>query len=258
MVSTSDAKSKLTPEEIQQLWVAYKDTGDIEAKNELLLNYGYLVKWIVRRMMPKYNNYNEYDDLVSCGMLGLIDAVDKFELKHEVKFETYAVSRIRGEILDYMRSQDWAPPSLRKKISAITNAYEALEIQNQAPPSEQSVADSLNIPVEQVQKILAQTHMFNLVNFEDVLGGSGDSTSEISGPDDNTPEDELIESERKQLLAEVIDSLPEKERLVITLYYYEGLLLKEIAEMLGVTESRVSQIHSKVLAKMRTKLQKVM
>ena len=256
MVGTDDAKARLTPEELAQLWVEYKETGDIEVKNRILLNYGYLVKWIVRRMMPKYNNYNEYDDLVSCGMLGLIDAVDKYELKHEVKFETYAVSRIRGEILDYMRSQDWASPSLRKKISAITNAYETFENQNPGKPADKAVADSLNMPVEQVHKILTQTHMFNLVNFEDALSSSNPE-SEIKTPDENTPEDELLKKEKKEMLIEVIDALPEKERLVITLYYYEGLLLKEIADILQVTESRVSQIHSKVLTKMRTKLEKV-
>ena len=255
MAGVSEVKSKLAPEELMQRWIAYKESGDIEAKNEILLNYGYLVKWIVRRMMPKYNNYNEYDDLVSCGTLGLIDAVERFELKHEVKFETYAVSRIRGEILDYMRSQDWAPPSLRKKISAIASAYEAYENNNPGRAADKDVADSLNMPVKQVQKILTQTHMFNLVNFEDALSSSNQET-EIRNKDENTPEEDLLDKEKKEILSEVIDTLPEKERLVITLYYYEGLLLKEIADILQVTESRVSQIHSKVLAKMRMKLEK--
>jgi len=256
MVGMNETGQRLEPEELSSLWREFKDTGDIGAKNEILLNYGYLVKWIVRRMMPKYNNYNEYDDLVSCGMLGLIDAVDKFELKHEVKFETYAVSRIRGEILDYMRSQDWASPSLRKKISAITNAYEIYESRNPGRPVDKDVADSLGMPAVQVRKILTQAHMFNLVNFEDALN-SGNPEADIGNKDENTPEDELLDKEKKEILAQVIDTLPEKERLVITLYYYEGMLLKEIADILQVTESRVSQIHSKVLAKMRIKLEKV-
>ena len=256
MIGMNETKSKLTPEQLADFWVAYKQSGDMESKDRILLNYGYLVKWIVRRMMPKYNNFNEYDDLISCGMLGLIDAVEKFELKHEVKFETYAVTRIRGEILDYMRSQDWAPPSLRKKISAISIAYEEFESKNPGLPADKAVADSLNMPVEQVQKILTQTHMFNLINFEDALSSSNPE-AEIMNRDEHTPEEELLEKEKKQILAQVIDALPEKERLVITLYYYEGLLLKEIAEILQVTESRVSQIHSKVLAKMRTRLEKL-
>ena len=256
MISITESKHKLSSEELESLWIDFKKTGDIESKNAILLNYGYLVRWIVRRMMPKYNNFNEYDDLVSCGMLGLIDAVDKFELKHEVKFETYAVTRIRGEILDYMRSQDWASPSLRKKISAITSAYETFESLNPGRPVDKDVADSLEMPVEQVHKILNQAHMFNVVNFEDALS-SGVPEAEIRNPDESTPEEELLKKEKKRLLAEVIDSLPEKERLVVTLYYYEGMLLKEIADILQVTESRVSQIHSKVLGKMRVKLEKV-
>ncbi|MCL2221148.1 MAG: FliA/WhiG family RNA polymerase sigma factor [Oscillospiraceae bacterium] len=252
----AETKHKLTPEEIGQLWIAFKEQGETGAKDELLIHYGYLVKWIVRRMMPKYNDYNEYDDLVSCGMIGLIDAVDKFSLKHEVKFETYAVTRVRGEILDYMRSQDWASPSLRKKITAITNAYEEFEAKNPGQVVDQEVADKVGLPVDQVHKVLNQSHMFNLINFEDALG-TGNAEAEIRAVDEKSPEDELIEKEKKEILVEVIDSLPEKERMVISLYYYDGLLLKEIADILQVTESRVSQIHSKVLTKMRVKLEKV-
>ena len=217
MIGINESKQKLTPEEVGSLWVAFKESGDTEAKNDLLLNYGYLVKWIVRRMMPKYNNYNEYDDLVSCGMIGLIDAVDKFELKHEVKFETYAVTRIRGEILDYMRAQDWASPSLRKKISAINSAYEVFEGKHPGEQVDQQVADSLGMPVEQVHKVLNQTHMFNLINFEDALG-TANPEAEIRNRDEKTPEEELLEKEKKAVLVEVIDELPDKERTVITLY----------------------------------------
>lgn len=130
------------------------------------------------------------------------------------------------------------------------------ESQNLGRSVDQDVADSLEMPVEQVHKILNQSHMFNLVNFEDALT-SLNPESEIRSQEDNAPEDELLEKEKKELLTEVIEDLPEKERMVITLYYYEGLLLKEIADILQVTESRVSQIHSKVLAKMRVKLEKV-
>jgi RNA polymerase sigma factor for flagellar operon FliA len=241
------------PEELDALWRAYKDAGDKEAKDKLLLHYIYLVKWLVRRMMPKYNSFNEYDDLVSCGVIGLIAALEKFDLNHGVKFETYAAARVRGEILDYMRAQDWAPPSLRKKISAVTEAFEELESQLAEPPSEQEVADRLQMPVGQVRKILTQTHMFNVVNFEDALTlqePHGEPTERAM------PENLLLGKEQSRLLAEVIDGLAEKERLVVTLYYYEGLLLKEIAEILQVTESRVSQIHSRTIEKMRVKLQK--
>jgi RNA polymerase sigma factor for flagellar operon FliA len=248
--------NKLTPEELEDLWKVYKEKNDIEAKNEILIHYGYLVRWIVRRMMPKYNSFNEYDDLVSCGMLGLIDALDKFNVDHGVKFETYAFPRIRGEILDYMRSQDWASPSLRKKISAITAAYDAFESKNIVGSVDEKVADSLDMPVEQVHKILNQAHMFNVVNFEDALS-AGNVEADVRTTDDASPENELLNKEKKQIIADVIDDLPEKERLVVTLYYYEGLLLKEIADILQVTESRVSQIHSKVLSKMKVKLERL-
>jgi RNA polymerase sigma factor for flagellar operon FliA len=206
--------------------------------------------------MPKYNTFNEYDDLVSCGMLGLIDAVDKFNVDHGVKFETYAFPRIRGEILDYMRSQDWASPSLRKKINAITTAFETFESKKPGQVVDKEVADSLEMPVEQMHKILNQAHMFNVVNFEDALT-SGGADKDVRTQEEATPEEELLKKEKKQIIADVIDDLPEKDRLVVTLYYYEGLLLKEIAEILKVTESRVSQIHSKVLSKMKVKLQKL-
>ncbi|MCL2425528.1 MAG: FliA/WhiG family RNA polymerase sigma factor [Oscillospiraceae bacterium] len=256
MIINMDITYKRSPEELDELWIEFKSTGDKGAKDDLLLHYGYLVRWIVRRMMPKYNNYNEYDDLVSSGMIGLIDAVNKFELKHEVKFETYAVTRVRGEILDYMRAQDWASPSLRKKISAINSAYEVYESKNPDGPVDQQVADSLGMTVENVHKVLNQTHMFNLINFEDALG-TANPEAEIKSRDEKSPEDELLEKEKRAVLVQVIDELPEKERTVITLYYYEGLLLKEIADILSVTESRISQIHSKVLAKMRAKLSHV-
>jgi RNA polymerase sigma factor for flagellar operon FliA len=245
------------PEDIDKLWAAYKESGDKEAKDSLLLHYTYLVRWIVKRMMPKYNSLTEYDDLVSCGVLGLIDALDKYDQEHGVKFETYAVSRIRGEILDYLRSLDWAPPSLRKKISAINDAYDEFERSFSEPPTERKLAESVDMSVTQVQKIMSQAHMFNLVSFEDALQ-SMQSSDEPHDSEDLSPESMLMEKETKRLLAEAIDTLTEKERMVVTLYYYEGLLLREIADIMSITESRVSQIHSRTLEKMRARLNKVM
>ncbi|MDR1298925.1 MAG: FliA/WhiG family RNA polymerase sigma factor [Oscillospiraceae bacterium] len=245
------------PEDIDKLWAGYKGSGDREARDALLLHYTYLVKWLVKRMMPKYNNITEYDDLVSCGILGLIDALDKYDINHGVKFETYAVSRIRGEILDYLRSQDWAPPSLRRKINAINEAYESFESEFSEAPTDSGIAEAVDMPVTLVQKILTQAHMFNIVSFEDTLQ-SMHTVEEPRDSDDLSPENLLMEKETKKLLAETIDALSEKERLVVTLYYYEGLLLREIAEIMSVTESRVSQIHSRTLAKMRARLDALM
>lgn len=241
---------------LDKLWRQYKATGDPDLKNELLMNYLGLIKSIVRRIMPKYNRYNEFDDLVNCGVIGLMDAIDKFSLEHGVRFEAYAVSRIKGEILDYMRSQDWAPPSMRKKISSISRVYEEIENSPEIEDTDEYVAQQLDMSVDQVQKILAQSHMFNLMNFEDSIASSN-AINSAPVSEDTLPENRLLDKELKSALVELIDTLPEKERLVITLYYYEELLLRDIADIMGVTESRVSQIHSKVLLKLRNKLKPV-
>lgn len=242
---------------IEQLWHQYKSDKDPAAKDQLLLHYVPLVKQIVRRMMPRYNNYNEYDDLVNCGVIGLIDAVEKFDMNHGVKFETYAVNRIRGEVLDYMREQDWAPSSLRKKINSIAQVYEAYENQHGEAPSEQDIADTLGLNVADVRKTLSKNHAFNLVYFDDI-STTGYALNDVAGEDGSAePGNKLVKDEVKRILTGVIDTLPEKERLVITLFYYEELMFKEIAEILQVSESRISQIHSKVLMKMRVKLQKI-
>ncbi|MCL1975855.1 MAG: FliA/WhiG family RNA polymerase sigma factor [Firmicutes bacterium] len=244
--------------ELDKLWQQYKSGQDAEAKERLLLHYAPLVRQIVRRMMPRYNNYNEYDDLVNCGIIGLIDATEKFDLRHGVKFETYAVSRIRGEILDYMREQDWAPSSLRKKINAIADVYESYESINGEPPSDEEVAAAMGVNVSDVRKVMSKNHAFNLVYFDNSIEG-GFVLNEISGNGEGSePENVLLKEELKIILADTIEALPEKERLIITLYYYEELMFKEIAELLHVSESRISQIHSKVLIKMRARLKKAL
>lgn len=239
--------------ELEKLWKEFKSSGGAELKSELTMRYLWLINSTVRRMMPKYGKFNEYDDLVNCGVIGLMDAIDKFDLSHGVKFEAYAVLRIKGEILDYMRSQDWAPPSMRKKISAISKLYEQAENDESISNADAFVAEQMDMTDEQVQKVLAQSHMFNIMSFEDSIN-SIQAVQAAPVESDSLPENRLMKKELKKALVELIDTLSEKERLVITLYYYEELLLKEIADILGVTESRVSQIHSKVLMKLKTKL----
>jgi RNA polymerase sigma factor, FliA/WhiG family len=243
-------------QELDALWLRFKQKGEQGAKDALLVHYIPLVRQIVRRMMPKYNSYNEYDDLVQSGVIGLIDAVDRFDPGLGVKFETYAITRVRGEILDHMRAQDWAPSSLRKKINIITRTFDELELSLGESPSDEAVAAAVGLPVIQVQKVMAKTHTFSLVGFEDTLSAAS-SAREVAADEQDTPEAQVMDREVKRVLAELIETLPEKERLVITLYYYEELILKEIAQVLGVTESRVSQIHSKVLTKMKQKLAKL-
>jgi RNA polymerase sigma factor for flagellar operon FliA len=239
-------------EDLDALWARYAETRDIELRDKLTLAHTGLVKTLVRRMMPRYGAVAEFDDLVSCGVLGLIDAVERFDLSHGVKFETYAVSRIRGEILDYLRGQDWAPPSLRRRISAVTEAYDELEAEGGADGAEAKIASKLDMTEGQVNRLLARSHMFNVMRFEDALAGG----REPRVADEDLPESALLASDLSDSLAAAIEALPERERLVITLYYHEGLLLRDIASALGVTESRVSQMHSKIIAKLRRALER--
>lgn len=237
----------------EELWIKYSTEREIEIKNELVLRYIVRVKNIVLRMMPTYKGYSNYDDMLSCGILGLMDAIEKYEIKRKIKFEYYATMRIRGEIIDYIRKQDWAPSSLRRKIKTISNAYSDLENKLFRQATDKEVAEYLDMDQEELQKTLGKSQMFNVVHFEEMV--QGDSAWENTIKDQTESfEQELENRETIEILGELIDHLPEKEKLVITLYYYEEMTLKEIASVLGVSESRISQIHSKAVMKLRTKM----
>jgi len=243
-----------TPDkDLDKLWRSFAATKDPKIKGELLLCYVDLVRAVVLRMMPVYRGYNEFDDLVSCGVLGLMDAIDKFDLSQNVKFQTYAAVRVRGEIIDHMRRSDWAPSSLRRKISAVNAASEELESTLARAPTDEEIAQKLSMKPSDVREILEKSYMFNLLHFEDLLT---ETWMSIPGNTENTenPEAFVDNQEVHNVLGQVVDSLPEKERTVISLYYYEEMTLREIAAVLGVSESRVSQIHSKVLLKLRAQL----
>ncbi|MDR1619810.1 MAG: FliA/WhiG family RNA polymerase sigma factor [Clostridiales bacterium] len=235
------------------LWEAYARDRSVENRNELVLHYVYLVRNIVYRLLPVYKGYSSYDDLLSCGVLGLIDAIDKFALKRDVRFEYYASMRVKGEMIDHMRKQDWAPSSLRRKIQSISAAYSDLEKIYARTPTDKEVADHLGIEEDKLHKIMDKAHMFNVLHFEEMLGDDY-SLEYVVQDKGGTSEEKLINKEIKRILGGLIDNLPTKERLVVTLYYYEELTLKEIAAVLKVSESRVSQIHSKVILKLRTKM----
>ncbi len=242
--------------ELDKLWQEYFNNKTIELKNELVLSYTNLVKRIVLRMLPKYEGHSNFDDMLSNGILGLMDAVEKYDLKRNVKFEHYASMRIKGEIIDQIRRQDWAPSSLRRKIKTISNAYSELENRFFREPTELEVAQYLEISHEDFKKTVQKAHMFNIVHFEEMMSKNSFSVSSISDKGE-TVEQQIEKKEMKTILGKMIDGLPEKEKLVITLYYYEEMTLKEIAEIIGVSESRISQIHSKVLLKLRSKIKEV-
>lgn len=246
MPDTGNAKAKA-------LWQKYAHSATQETKDEIVLHYIYLVKRIVYRLLPTFEGYSNFDDLLSCGILGLIDAINRFDYSRGVLFENYATVRIRGEIFDHMRKQDWAPSSLRRKIQSINGAFSELENNLNREPTDSELAEHLNMDEGDMHKILNKMHMFNVMHFEELLMGEGSGIQSVRDTG-ATPEESYENKEIKRLLIEMIDALPERERHVITLYYYEELTLREIADILGVSESRVSQVHSKVILKFKTGL----
>ncbi len=240
--------------DIESLWARYTKERTLELKNELVLYYIDRVKSIVLRMIPNYKGYGNYDDMLSCGILGLMDAIEKYDTTRQVKFEYYAAMRIKGEIIDNIRKQDWAPSSLRRKIKSITDAYSELENRLHREPNDEEVAEYLGMEEEELLKTLEKSQMFNVVYFEEMAQEDYPWESTVQDNDESM-EEKIEGKEMVKILSDLIENLPEKEKLVVTLYYYEEMTLKEIAQVMGVSESRASQIHSKAVMKLRTKMQ---
>jgi len=244
---------------ITELWEDFKSTGSMDARNRLVLHYSALVKYVAGRLSAGLPNSIEQADLVSYGMFGLIDAINKFEPSRGNKFETYAMSRIRGSIIDELRSIDWVPRSLRAKARAVEKAYTKLEHELLRTPSDAEVADELGTSEEELQAVFTQISFFGLVALEETVSvGADRSESMTLGdtiPDTGIgPVGAFEVEETKQILAKALNRLPEREKIVLTLYYYEGLTLGEIGGILGITESRVCQIHTKAVIQLRSKL----
>lgn len=237
---------------ITDLWENYKDNPDIENRNEIVLYYAGLVKSIARRIASVSGSYVDVEDLISFGMLGLIKAVGKFDTEKGVTFETYATYRIRGEIIDYMRRNDWVPRGLRKRAQLIEEAEKQLKLEFRRNPTESEVASKLGISADDVKRIRSDSDKFNQVSFEEIIEDA--VKSEYNFESDETPENTLAQTELTETLAKAIEELPEREKLVITLYYHEEFSLKEISELLKVSESRVSQLHTKGVKTLRKKL----
>jgi RNA polymerase sigma factor for flagellar operon FliA len=248
--------------DVSALWIRYKDDEDSAARDELILNYSPLVKYVAGRLASSLPQTVDTADLISYGIFGLIDAIEKFDLSRAIKFETYAISRIKGAIIDELRAMDWVPRSVRSRAKEIEAAYVALENTLRRVPSDQEVADHMGVSLKEFQDILSKLSYTSVVSFEELwVGGERDeSQNAIGSIRDDTAEDPVTifeSAEIKDILAVAIDKLPERERTVIALYYYEGLTLKEIGQVLGVTESRVSQLHTKAVLRLRAKLHSV-
>jgi RNA polymerase sigma factor FliA len=248
--------------DVSALWARYKDEQDSAARDQLILNFSPLVKYVAGRLASSLPQTVDTADLISYGIFGLIDAIEKFDPARAIKFETYAISRIKGAIIDELRAMDWVPRSVRSRAREIEAAYVALENSLRRVPSDREVAEHMGISIKEFQDVLAKLSYTSVVSFEELwVGGERDEGQNAIGSiKDDTAEDPVAifeTGEIKDILAGAIDKLPERERTVIALYYYEGLTLKEIGQVLGVTESRVSQLHTKAVLRLRAKLHSV-
>jgi RNA polymerase sigma factor for flagellar operon FliA len=249
--------------ELRELWRSYKNDGDERARERLVVAYSPLVKFIAGRMASGLPSHVDEGDLVSYGLLGLIGAIERFDLEREIKFETFAVARIKGAIIDELRSLDWVPRSVRARAREVERAHAALEAEFGRAPTDEQMAEKLELSVEEFRDALLQIAnssvlaLDDLWTFADPDGGGGQISvlDTIQDPNALDPEAEAHTAELKDRLADAIESLPERERLVIALYYYENLTLREIGEVLGVTESRVSQLHTKSVLALRSRFQ---
>jgi RNA polymerase sigma factor for flagellar operon FliA len=246
--------------EIARLWVSFKTDASADARERLILHYSPLVKFVAGRVGAGLPPSVEQADLVSYGVLGLIEAVERFDLDREVKFETYAIPRIRGAMLDELRALDWVPRSVRAKARELERAMSKLQSDLRRDPSEEELAGELGIDVGDLRGRLDATASMSVVAIEELLtvgGEDGDSVSLLDTLPDvrvEQPGSAIEAEETRRALLESIKSLGEREHMVIALYYFEGFTLARIGEVLGVTESRVSQIHSKALLSLRTRL----
>ena len=234
-----------TDHSVDTLWQRYKREGDRDARDRLVVHYSPLVKFVAGRVRSGLPPSVDQNDLVSDGVLGLMDAVDKFEPERGLQFQTYAVTRIRGAIVDGLRSTDWVPRSIREKIRDVDAASARLEAELGRPPKDKELAAELGLTIEELRKVYSQTAHTSVVSFETVVDEEAPRASAaLPGGDDGLPPGFLA----------AVRELAERDQIVVALYYWERLTLAEIGQVLGVTESRVSQLHSRATMQLRRKL----
>ncbi len=255
-METDTAEAEAT----EALWRAYRAAPSKSLRDRLILKYSPLVKYVASRVSIGLPQSVEQADLVSYGMFGLIDAIEKFELDRGIKFETYAIRRIRGAIIDELRSIDWVPRSIRAKARAVETAFGSLEAEMGRAPTDTEMAKALDMSEPELLNVFAQVSFVGLVALDDMFTRNGErgesATLAESLPDRTAGPSALYEVEElRQALAGAINRMPEREKMVLTLYYYEGMTLAEIGDILGVTESRVCQIHTRAVLQLRAKLQ---
>jgi RNA polymerase sigma factor FliA len=247
--------------ELRELWRRYKSESDPRARERLVVAYSPLVKYVAGRTAAGLPPHVEEGDLVSYGLVGLISAIERFDPSREIKFETYAITRIKGAIIDELRSIDWVPRSVRARAREIERANTKLEHRLQRSPNDEEMAAELSITVPEFHEALLAISHSSVAALDElwtVSDSSGDQVSlmdTIEDPNAPDPSRALDVGDLKDRIADSIASLPEREKLVIALYYYENLTLREIGEVLGVTESRISQLHTKAVLRLRGHMQ---
>lgn len=247
--------------DVDLYWKKYKENGDKDAREELILEYLSLVKFIINRIAIKLPLYVEKKDLFSFGIIGLVEAIERFDLNHGVKFETYARRRIHGAIVDHFRLEDWVPRTIRAKTRQLQDAMRDLEQKLHRSATETELAEFMGITDEELDGLLFETMPITFLSIQTPLNeNSEDQTMTLGDKIEDermrNPSDELQFQQNKEIISESIEQLPRQERLVLILYYYEELMLKEIGHVLNVSESRVSQIHAKAMIHLRAKLEK--
>jgi RNA polymerase sigma factor for flagellar operon FliA len=249
----------VSADETQALWRQYRRTRDKALRDRLILSYSPLVKFVAGRLGSGLPAHVDEGDLVSYGLLGLIGAIERYDPDRDVKFETYAIARIKGSIIDELRAMDWVPRSIRSRAREIERAMTQLEAQLHRAPSDEELASKIGITEEELDESLNDISRSSIAALDELWtvssGGDQialiDTIEDTSGPE---PQAALAHTELREALAEAIARLPEREKLVVTLYYYEELTLREIGEVLGVTESRVSQLHTKAILRLKGRL----
>ena len=243
----------------RSIWLEYRRTGSKELRDRLIVMYSPLVKYVAGRLGSGLPAHVDEGDLVSYGLLGLIGAIERYDPDRDIKFETYAISRIRGSIIDELRALDWVPRSVRSRAREIERAIATLEAKLSRAPTDEEIAAKVGITVEELEESLADIARSSIAALDELwsVSGEGDQVSlldTLEDPESIRPAEALDETELREILGDAIARLPEREKLVITLYYYEELTLREIGEVLGVTESRVSQLHTKAILRLKARL----
>jgi RNA polymerase sigma factor for flagellar operon FliA len=243
-----------------ELWKQYKATGDPHAKEDLILKYASFVKYVAGRIAMNLPDSVEFDDLVGYGIFGLIDAINKFNPERQVKFKTYAQTRIRGAIFDELRVLDWTPRSIRQKARELERTLVKIENDKGRAATDEEICLEMGISMKELQRVYNDTRGALLLSLDEICFDSENTSARMNFIENekiDNPQESIEKLELKDLLADAIDKLSEREKLVVTLYYYEELTLKEIGKIIGVSDSRVSQLHTKAVSKLRGRLSKI-